>query len=245
MRRKILGKTAARSSPGWHRRSSYFLQRTALLWNSSSHEFTVETGSEFLRGWNGNRVLVFFVFVFSRSQHCSQPGTSHTTQIFSQPGITSRHWQGWRVEREPPALLSSSSNSFNKLLLLLNEQRAIVFLSWWEQSLFPASLVNLELFCCSMESSSKQQCGLSCMRAPRWQQSQSVTATVFDQTSSKGSTESSRTCLGFFVFWFFFFFIVTCRWEKKKPSMLWHCWSANSSFPPLSQLNHAHFQPPL
>lgn len=96
-----------------------------------------------LFGWNSNRVFCFLFF--SPPQLCSQPGTSHTTQIFSQPGIlTSRHCRaGWRagmLGMEPPALFSSSSNSFNKLLLLPNEWRASVVLWWWKQSAFPAWL---------------------------------------------------------------------------------------------------------
>lgn len=97
----------------------------------------------------------------------TQPRSSH-----SQASLLLATGRRAAGGREPPASLRSSSNSFNKLLLLLNEQRAIVVLSWGEQPVFPACSVNVQVFCSSIESSSRQQCDPSCGR----------TAAVFDQT---------------------------------------------------------------
>lgn len=91
----------------WHRceRVSYFCKRTALLWNSSSQKFTVGKTRSDPRE-------VGMATVFSPPQHCSQPGTSYTTQIFSQSGLLPRSLSTSRragtLGREPPALFSPS-----------------------------------------------------------------------------------------------------------------------------------------
>lgn len=71
--------------------------------------------------------------VFSPPQHCSQPSTSYTTQIFSQSGLlphslnTSR--QTGTLGREPPALFSSlfCSERLSCKSLLLTNCEALLF----------------------------------------------------------------------------------------------------------------------
>lgn len=66
--------------------------------------------------------------VFSPPQHCSQPGTSYTTQIFSQSGLLPRSLGTSRragtLGREPPALFSPSRRVVIALknLALLNDR---------------------------------------------------------------------------------------------------------------------------
>lgn len=124
--------------------------------------------------------LFFCLFFLPRSTAVNaapptQPRSSHSQASLLLDTVGRAGRRAGVLGREPPALFSSSSNSFNKLLLLLNEWRAIVVLSWWIHSLFPAWLQgNFQLSYSltqqwkAMESSSKQQCSLGQMRIPHW-----------------------------------------------------------------------------